>query len=336
MKHCNYIRTLLPLVDSNDLTAIEKRQVDDHLVACSRCREELAAIRALHADLQRVSVFEPGEAMLADLRRGLRRRLRQESLRPNWQERLANLLFGNLRPVWQLGFAAAMVLIGIFIGRYLLSSPISAGGQNDVLSYLTPGKVVAIESGYVAPSLANVQMIRIDPATKQVEIHFSMVNDVQLRGSVDEPIIQQALAYALRDEDQPNLRLKAVKAVGETYAVSGKPLQGDELTEALLYVLENDPNSGVRLKAAQVLKHLPFNNTVKNALIQTLLRDENSAVRIEAIEALNRGHFNEDELAIFHATAAADTNDYIRLQARRLLSGQLEQAIKSSGQNQIQ
>jgi anti-sigma factor RsiW len=336
MKNCNFIRTLLPLFDSTELTAIEKRQADDHLASCTRCQEALASIRALHSDLQHADVFEPGEAMLADLRRSLRRRLRQETLRPSWQERLANLLFGNLRPAWQIGFTAATVLVGILIGRYMMSSPVPLGQSGDWLSYLTPGKVVAIESGYLAPSLANVQMIRFDPLTQQVEIHFSMVNDVQLRGSVDDPPIRQALSYALRDERQPNLRLKAIKAVGETFAVSTKAFRDDDLTEALLYALEHDPNSGVRLKAAQVFKHLPLDNTIKNTLIRALLRDENSAVRIEAIDALSRGNFNEDEMAMIHATAAADTNDYIRLQAKRLLSGELEQTMKNPSQNLIQ
>ncbi len=334
MKNCKYTQTLLPLYDGDALTAIEKRQVDDHLATCNRCREELAAIRALHADLQRANTFEPGEAMLADLRRGLRRRLRQESLKPNWQERLGSLLFGSLQPVWRLGFAAALVLAGMAIGRQVLS-PASGPAENlDVLSQLTPGKPVAIPSGYLAPSLANVQAIRFDPATKQVEIQFSMVNDVQLRGSVNDPAISRALTYALYEEEQPNLRLRAVKAISETYASTGGTLQDDELTAALLYALEKDPNDGVRLKAVQVLKQLPLNNLVKTALIRVLMRDANSAVRIGAIEALGRGDLSQDERAVFHS-AAADSNEYIRLQAKRLLSGQLEQTPAHPDKNKL-
>jgi hypothetical protein len=336
MKNCDSIQTFLPLFDSKELTAIEKRQVDDHLATCNRCREKLAAIRALHADLQRVNIFEPDETMLADLRRDLRRRLQREILRPSWQERLANLFLDNLRPAWQFGFAAAMLVIGILIGRYWLSSPGLGNNKSDVMSYLTSGKELVFEQGYVTPSLADVQMIRIDPVTKQVEIHLNTVNDVQLRGNIDDPSIQQALSFAMRDERQPNLRLKAIKAIGETYVSSPVSSKDDELTDALLYVLENDPNAGVRLKAAQVLKHFPLNGMIKNALIRALLRDENSAVRITAIEALNRGRFSEDELAIFQATAAADTNDYVRLKAQRLLSEQLKQAIANPEKNQIQ
>jgi anti-sigma factor RsiW len=213
MKNCKHIRTLLPLFNSEELTIIEQRQVDDHLVTCNRCREELAAIRSLYADLPHANTFEPSEAMLADLRRSLRRRLRQESLRPSWQEKLGSLLFGNLRPIWQLGFSAAILLIGIIIGRqFFLPSP--APEKFDVLTYLLPGKLVAIPSGYVAPSLGDVQTLRFDPATKQVEIHFSMVNDVQLRGSVNDPPSAWRCAE-MREPDQPNLRLKAVKALGE-------------------------------------------------------------------------------------------------------------------------
>ena len=320
MKNCNYIRTLLPLFDSTELTAIEKRQIDDHLASCPNCREELAAMRALHADLRRVEAFEPSAAMMTDLRHGLRRRLRQESLRPNWQEKLGNLLFGNFRPVVQLGFTAALLLVGVIIGRQFFSAATAPAPQIDLLGYLTPGKPITIPSGYLAPSVGNVQTISIDPVTKEVQVQYSIVNDIQVRGNVDNPLIRQALSYALYSEDQPSLRLRAVKALGETYA-STPSAQDEEITEALVHALENDANAGVRLKAAQVLKQLPLNALVKNTLIRALLRDENSAVRIEAIEALGKSNLTTDEQAIFH-TATSDTNEYVRLQARRLLGGQ--------------
>jgi len=326
MKNCNYVKTLLPLFDSTELTAIEKRQIDDHLVACQNCCEELAAIRALHADLQRADTFEPGAAMLADLRQGLRRRLRQESLRPNWQEKLGNLLFGNFRPVAQLGFTAALLLIGVIIGRQFFAPATAPAQQFDMLSYLTPGKPITIPSGYLAPSIANVQTISFDPNTKEVQVQYSIVNDIQVRGDVENPLIRQALSYALQAEDQPSLRLRAVKAIGENY-VSTQSARDDEITEALAHALENDDNAGVRLKAAQVLKQLPLNSLVKNTLIRVLMRDENSAVRIEAIEALGKENLTLEEQAIFH-TAASDTNEYVRLQAKRLLGGQPDKQNK--------
>lgn len=321
MKNCNYLQTLLPLFDSAELTAIEKRQIEDHLATCQNCRAELTAIRALQADLKRADTFEPNAAMLADLRHGLRRRLRQESLRPNWQEKLGNLLLGNFRPVAQLGFAAALLLIGIIAGRQFFSTT-APTAQADMLSYLTPGKPITIPSGYLAPSIANVQTITFDPNTKEVQVQYSIVNDLQVRGDVKDPLIRQALAFALHAEDQPSLRLRAVKAIGENFD-STESLRDDEITEALAHALEHDDNAGVRLKAAQVLKQLPLNSLVKNTLIRVLMRDENSAVRIEAIEALGKGNLTPDEQAIFH-TAVSDTNEYVRLQAQRLLSDPAE------------
>lgn len=321
MKNCDYTKTLLPLFDSAELTAIEKRQIDDHLATCQNCRAELTAIRALQADLKRADTFEPSAALLADLRHGLRRRLRQESLRPNWQEKLGNLLFGNFRPVAQLGFAAALLLIGIIAGRQFFSTT-APTAQVDMLSYLTPGKPITIPSGYLAPSIANVQTITFDPNTKEVQVQYSIVNDLQVRGDVKDPLIRQALAFALHAEDQPSLRLRAVKAIGENFD-STESLRDDEITGALAHALEHDDNAGVRLKAAQVLKQLPLNSLVKNTLIRVLMRDENSAVRIEAIEALGKGNLTPDEQAIFH-TAASDTNEYVRLQAQRLLSDPAE------------
>jgi hypothetical protein len=332
MKTCHYIQSLLPLFDSDELTAVEKRQIDDHLATCNRCREELAAIRALHANLKQANTFEPSAAMMADLRQGLRRRLRHESLRPSWQEKLASLLFGNMRPVIQLGFTAALLLIGVVIGRQFFA-PTVPSSKMDMLSYLTPGKPIAIPSGYLAPSLANVQTISIDPVTKEVQVQYSIVNDVQLRGQVDNPLIRQALSYALYAEDQPNLRLRAVKAIGESYGAASAA-QNDEITEALVHALANDPNAGVRLKAAQVLKQLPLNGLVKNTLIRALMRDDNSAVRIEAIEALSQGNLSPDEQAVFHS-AASDTNAYVRLQAKRLLGEKLEKTLSDPSQNKL-
>jgi len=163
-----------------------------------------------------------------------------------------------------------------------------------------------------------VHAIRIDAVTGQIEIEFSTVNNISLRGSTEDPMVRQVLAYAMRQEEQTGLRLRAIKAAGEIGPAQMHEVEDNELAKALLQVLRYDANAGVRLKAVEALKKLSPAEQIKNALIQTLLRDANAAVRMQAIEALSR-YQSPEKIPALEAAAAGDSNGYVRLQAVRLL-----------------
>ena len=301
---------LLLLYDSGELASGEKERLEKALSESPALRAELETLRAFLRDLRQSPSFDPSAELMSGVRHDLRVQLRRERLRPTWGERLEAWAF-DVRPAWQLAAAAALVVIGMFLDRMMFSAP---RGMNaaELLQQFAAAQPVAAENGSVSPLMAGVEYIRIDPQTDQVELHFNLVNDIQLRGSADDPTIRRVLAFALTQNDRPNVRLKAVKALAE------KPVADDDVISALVNVMQNDDNEGIRLKAAQVLRNAPLNDKIKSALSWVLLRDRNAAVRMEALEALGNASLNENEMAALHA-ASADSNDYVRLQAKRLI-----------------
>lgn len=305
------ILRLLLFYDSGELSGGEKARVDKALAESEALRLELDNVRAVQRMVKQVAAFEPSAEMMNGLRHDLRVQLRRERLRPRWQEKLEAWLSGG-QPVWQIAAAAALIIVGIVVDRTLLTKPPRQSTAAELLQLFAAAQPVAAENGSMSPLMANVEYIRIDPQTDEVEIHFNMVNDVQLRGRPDDPAIRRVLAYALTQAERPNVRLKAVKALAE------QPVADDDLITALVHVLRNDENEGIRLKAAQVLRHLPVNDKIKTALSWALLRESNTAIRMEALDALGTAPLGEEEAAAVQA-AVADTNDYVSLRARRLI-----------------
>ncbi len=313
------LRMLLPLYDSDELTPQEKAAVDDWLQREPAAREELQALRALHQRLQHLNLYEPKAGTLQRLRSGLIDKVQTET-RPQFS--LAEWLrrqFVEWRAVPQAGMAIATLLVGIFAGRQFFSATrvISHDpAMPEVLPMLLAQRPIATARSVLAPHFANVHAIRLDPATGQIEIEFSTVNNVFLRGSAEDPMVRQVLAYAMRPEEQTGLRLRAVKAAGEI--APGHMAADNELTEALLQALQHDTNDGVRLKTLEALKKLPAAEKIKDALIQILLNDTNPAVRVQAVEALSR-YQSAEKVSALEAAASSDSNGYVRLQAGRLL-----------------
>jgi len=303
---------LLPFYDSGELSEGEKARVEKALSESAALREELENLRALARTVKQASSFEPADEMMNGLRHDLRVQLRRERLRPTFGERLEEW-FSSPRPLWQLSAAAALMVIGILIDRNFLTKPVRQSSAAELLQQIAAAQPVAAENGSVSPLMAGVEYIRIDPQTDQVEIHFNLVNDIQLRGKSDDPAIRRVLAYALTQNDRPNVRLKAVKALAE------QPVVDDDVITALMHALKNDENEGIRLKAVQVLRSIPLSDKIKTALSWVLQRDDNSAIRMEALEALGKAPSSAASEAAVLQAAAADSNEYVRLQAKRLI-----------------
>lgn len=327
MKDRDRLRELLPLYDSNELTPQERRALEAWLRVDAEARAELETIRALHRKLQAVRTYEPETHTLHRLRARLFENLGRKNRKFSWFENVRTSWFGNARPVLQFGFALALLFVGLLIGRQFFPRTVETTKPMtmDLLPLLLAQQPIATEQSVYSPRLANVHRIRLDQATNQIEIEFSTINNVALRGTTEDPMVRQILAHAMREEEPTGLRLRAVKAMGET--MSAKMLQDDELIDAVLLMLSSDPNAGVRMKAVQALKGALESERVKTALIQSLLQDKNPGVRIAALEALSGAQFVGEKLEALEA-AATDSNNYIRRTATRMLETARRESVQ--------
>jgi hypothetical protein len=134
-------------------------------------------------------------------------------------------------------------------------------------------------SGNVSEAgIARVRDVQTAPDGR-VRVVVDETRQRTISGALDDQKIQSLLLEAIRDRD-PGLRSDSVELLTSTHA------QSADVRDALIYELQNDENTGVRLKAMAGLKPFVHQPEVRTALIQTLLNAPNPGVRSQAIDML--------------------------------------------------
>jgi hypothetical protein len=91
-----------------------------------------------------------------------------------------------------------------------------------------------------------------------------------------------------------------------------------EVRDALLNVLSQDTNSGVRLKALEGLKPLAGDSEVRQTLRRVLLADDNVAVRMLAIDLLV-AHRDDNMVGMMQGLVQQENNNSVRLKLEKAL-----------------
>ena len=314
-------RDWLQLSLYGELSETDQTDLEGHLKGCNICCEELEQLKRFQHLIAIATPPRPDQSILMDARRNLRTVLQYEMDRPGVRERLFEWFWMIKRrfedielPSMQsalvgLAFVTLGVLIGLNYNRL----------QNDVMNIqaelanpddiLTRGDV----------DISNVRFLDSDPSDGSIEFVFEAVRSVQMKGSLDDPLVQQVLSFAVVNEQNPGVRLKAINAVG-AYA----QLSTDEFKNALITALKTDSNSGVRKEAFYALIKYPFDPAIKDVMVHVLTHDGNAALRIEAINMLHaraRGKFpfDQDLVEVLKTRMETDDNAYIRTSARIVL-----------------
>lgn len=91
--------------------------------------------------------------------------------------------------------------------------------------------------------------------------------------------------------------------------------------EALLYVLQNDTNAGVRLKALDGLSgFVRQDNQVRDGVLRALIGDTNSGVRMQALRLVEPMKTDSNVRSVLTKLAQTDQNASIRSQARTMMA----------------
>ncbi len=229
---------------------------------------------------------------IRDNRRRLARRLRRRGPlgRP----------LGPLGAVLQGAALAAAFALGVMVA--------APGGPGGAPAAAPPLALVGADDY----EIHELGVDRFDAATGEVELSFALAARTRLAGNVADRDIRRLLAAALRDDIDSAARL-------ETLGVLRPAADADAaVRDALIHVLANDPNPGVRYQAVRSLAVLADRESARGALRRALREDANPGVRVEAFDALG-GRLDEPTLTLFRERMEADGNEYIRTRARSIV-----------------
>ncbi|MEL6823262.1 MAG: HEAT repeat domain-containing protein [Calditrichota bacterium] len=301
----------LILYHLDELDSVERAKLDDRLQQEPELKKELEKITALHDVSGSKSLPEVSDETLNMLRQSVSRKLRAEqqpaASRPFWS-------FLQPGPALQFGFAALLLLVGFLFGR--LQTEPAPQQNNQLAELLTASREIQAGNSDVNPLLAGVEKLRYDPQSGTLEISYTTVNDIRLRGAVEDPSVRKLLQEAVLEEERPNVRLHAVKAM-ELLAKESK-LDG-ELIETLLFLLEREKNTGVRLRILSVLEGRNDDPLVKTMLMRIVLNDPDEAVRIRAMQTFTKGLISLEDMHMMRKVIKSDSNSYVRQMAEGVL-----------------
>ena len=295
---CDWFVESLPLYYYGELAPEDEERFEDHLHTCEACRGEMERFRRTAAALDRREVQPPAD-LLAECRQDLMRAIYREeaparhAASPPLRESLAAMFAALVRFRQPLG-AMALLALGFFAAR------LTTGPQRIAAPAMPASDVVYSSIRSVQPDLSGRVEIAIDETRRRM-----------VSGRLDDGNIRRLLLAAMREDDNPAVRVESVGILKDFPKTS-------DVRAALLGVALHDPNAGVRLKAVEGLKPFAADPEVRAVLARVLLNDENPGVRIQAIDMLVEQR-DEGMVGILQNVVQKESNGYVRMKCERAL-----------------
>ena len=211
---CERVREQIPECLAGRLDHAARERLVAHLETCPACRAELAELNAVWRGMGSLPEPEPDPAMRARFLEVL------EAYQAGRASGLAGQAGGPprrpwlARPVWQPVLAFALLMLGVFLGRYVAQPR----GPSPDVARLT-GQVENLRQ-LVTLSLLQEQ----SPSSRLRGVTYSY------QMARPDAQVEQALLYAVNHDSNVNVRLSAVDAL-EKYAAS--PLIRRALADAV-------------------------------------------------------------------------------------------------------
>jgi hypothetical protein len=275
-------------------------------------------LQRFHSTLRNFSPPEPPEQLLMEARAELRASIGARRRKNSFVQNIAGAFAALFTPGVRLAVGGAfMLVIGFSASYFYFRAPLDKSGAAQPVSAQSASFVQ--EDAHIT----NVRFIENNSSpVGEVEFTFDAVTPVHIKGSINDDRVQKVLAHAMLNEENPGVRIRSVNALADQPQTT--PMTDTVVKNALIKVLDTDPNPGVRKEALKALRQFPFDSRIKAALVHTLINDKNSGIRIAVINTLDSSRtggqpFDKDILAVLKDKMHNDDNNYIRIRAREAL-----------------
>ena len=310
MEH-NVFKEMIQLALLNELNDDEMKELHRHMIECSECQLEYERLTKFYALINENKTKDVEENFLREARQQFFQKLDYELSKQS----IVKKLFNSVRKYFWIykrpALAGAFSLAAGFILGYLI---FSAGASNGVIlsnNNAANGK---------GTEITNVRFLNNGSLNGEVEFTFDAVKQITMKGKIDDPNIQKILAEALLNEKNPGARIRTVSELANQTGAALNP----KIKQALITALKFDSNPAVRREALKALLEYPYDNEINDCLLYVLQHDDNSALRIAAINGLASAklsgrNINEETLKVLNQKVKNDDNEYVRIRAASLL-----------------
>lgn len=225
------------------ISAADDQRLAAHLLTCTACQAETEAVTSVWDQLGALDEEVPHERLRARFHAGLAAYEARAS--QHWTERVLDSWWPK-QPVFQLGLAAALALVGVFVGQQL-PSPVDAEVAALRAEVRTVG-IALLDHQSASERLLGVEWSRRTAQTP--EIVNALLERVQydsnlsvrlaavdaLRGQLDQPDVSAGLVLALERQESPLVQVAVTDAL-----LAGGSGAGIEAVRGILGRAELDP-----------------------------------------------------------------------------------------------
>lgn len=305
------IREMLQLYLYDELNEEDRKTVDQMLSTSAEHRAELEHLKKFHTVLAQYKPHAVTDVELANARNELRVAIRRERSKVSWTQRVSDFIADSVFVQYKYALGGvATIAVGFLIGYAVFYSPAPDNGS--LFRQTSNGSAVDQSE----TQLVNVRFANQDMQAGMVDITFDAVTPMRVKGSVNDPRITAILARALVNERNPGIRLKTVSAISDQKTI--QPSIEKEVKASLIAVLKYDQNPGVRKEALKALQKFPVDDNIVEAILYVLKNEKNTGMRIAAINFLDFSKLSgqpvdKDLLQTLKEKMQSDDNNYIRI-----------------------
>jgi HEAT repeats len=306
---CQSARDCIVLLNYGELPDELAGVLEQHLLGCEDCREELEAFQKFEERLATMPVLEPSPNLLAQSRMRLDDAL--DMIPPHGFLTQLRTNFYRWMGYVQNAPALATLLLGVgflsgnFTHRYQVAhAPKPQGPGTVTINHPTEGLV------------SNVTRIVQIPNSELVQVSYNKIVPESMEGSLDSPEIRRLLLVGTNAATTPGVRMSSVELLTNE-CKAGHACQptadGDGIRHGLMVSLRYDQDAGVRMKALEGLQRFVGQDQhVRDAVLEAVMHDPDAQVRQTAIGVLEPVQSDSSVQQVLRTVATQDANPFIR------------------------
>src|SRR6266481_2804028 len=307
---CQSARDCIVLLNYGELPDELAGVLEQHLIGCVDCTEELEAFQRFEERLAITPVLEPSPNLLAQSRMRLDDAL--DMIPPHGF--LTQLRINLYRWIGNVQSAPALATLLLGVG-FLTGNFTHRYQVRNTPPPKTPGPAVTL--GHPAEGvIANVTGIVQAPNSELVQVNYNKIVPESMEGSLDSPEIRKLLLVGTNAAAAPGVRMNSVSLLTDEckagHACQPTP-DGDGIRHALMVSLRYDEDAGVRMKALEGLeRYVGQDQHVRDAVLEAVAHDRDAEVRRTAIGLLEPVQSDSSVRQVLRTVATQDANPYIR------------------------
>jgi hypothetical protein len=274
MHKCKKYHELIKKLISSDLNENEKSVLSEHVNKCKECSELLSIHENVESNQKNIPIPTPDEF----------RAMRQDTLR---QIRLSessklDAIFDNIKKLFvRVEFAYGLALLFLIFTAYTFYSSEKTQGKipSDLIEqidYSAQQNQTLSDIENSPYTYSNIEIKEIDK--QQIHLGFNVSTYIELIRDKNDPLVKEILAQSIINSPQTGAKLSTIAYAEE--------LIDPKLKETLLFVVQNDPDLAVRLKALKILTKYANDDQIQDAFLLLLKNEESVQMRLIALDYL--------------------------------------------------